>query len=81
MFDVDWSTGFDVDWVEESEAHCGKWSDMQPSIVLMGAINLSLSLPPLLFGLVFATPAMKTLMKRAKRNFVSSVTSSVSSGS
>jgi len=71
----------DATTVEESEAHCGKWSDMQPNIVLMGAINLSLSLPPLLFGLVFATPAMKTLMKRAKRNMVSSVTSSATSES
>ena len=67
--------------VEASAIRCGTWSELAPKPTLMSLINLSLSLPPLLFGLVFSWAAVKTLLRRASNRVASSATKSFSSKS
>ena len=58
--EVNWSP-----YMEVNEARCGNWSDFAPSHVVLVANNLALSLPCLLFGLLFAISAMKPVFSDA----------------
>ena len=53
-------------YMDVNEARCGNWSDLAPNHSVLVANNLAISLPCLLFGLLFAISAMKAVVRSAK---------------